>query len=160
MTHFEEALRQLLAKEIRFVLVGGLAAVVHGSSYITNDLDICYERTPENIRRVVSFLTSIHAKLRGAPDDLPFILDEKTFSLGMNFTFKTDLGDLDLLGEMAGVGTFKETFRLSEPLDFLGMKMSVLSLEGLVKAKKSAGRPKDLAHLKELEAIREKRKIT
>jgi len=156
MTHFEEIISGLVKHKVRFVLVGGLAASAHGSSYITNDLDICYERTPENIRRLVSYLRSIDAKLRGVPGDLPFILDERTFSFSLNFTFRTDLGDLDLLGDMAGVGDYPEALKLSDPLDLFGLHVDVLSIEGLLRAKKAAGRPKDIAHIKELEGIREK----
>jgi predicted nucleotidyltransferase len=154
MTQFEEILKRLNEAEVCFVLVGGLAAVAHGSAYVTVDLDICYERSPDNIKRLVPLLISLHATLRNAPKDLPFILDEKTFSLGMNFTFDTDLGALDLLGEITGVGVYSEVIKFSEPLDLFGLRIDILSLDGLIKTKQTAGRPKDLAHLKELEAIR------
>jgi predicted nucleotidyltransferase len=158
MTKFEEILKGLGAKKIKFILIGGFAAAAHGSTYLTNDLDICYERSPENIRKLVGFLKSVHANLRDAPQDLPFILDEKTFSFSLNFTFKTNLGDLDLIGELPGIGAFAQALKAAEPLDLFGMKVEVLSLEGLIQNKKATGRPKDLAHLKELEAIREMKK--
>lgn len=154
MAQFEKLLRDLTGHKIRFVLVGGLAAAAHGSGYITKDLDICYERTPDNIKKLTTYLQSIHAKLRGPTEDLPFLLDESTFSFGLNFTFKTDLGDLDLLGEMSGVGGYAEALKLSEPVEVFGNRVDILSIEGLVRAKKAAGRPKDLAHIKELEGIR------
>jgi predicted nucleotidyltransferase len=157
MIKFEEIIEGLAAAEIRFVLVGGLAASAHGSAYVTQDVDICYERTPENVRKIVAYLKAIHAKLRSAPGDLPFLLDERTFSFGINFTFQTDLGDLDLLGDMAGVGSYAEARKLSESIDLFGHRVKVLSIEGLIKAKKAAGRPKDIAHIKELEVIRAKK---
>jgi predicted nucleotidyltransferase len=158
MTQFEELLKRLVAADIRFVLVGGLAAVAHGSAYVTIDLDICYQRSPDNIKRLVSLLNKLHTSLRDAPKDLPFVLDEKTFSLGMNFTFDTDLGALDLLGEISGVGTYPEVEKLSEPLDLFGFRVDILSLEGLIKSKQAAGRPKDEAVLKELRVIQEMKK--
>jgi hypothetical protein len=158
MTRFEDIIKGLVAARIRFVLIGGLAASAQGSSYVTQDLDICYERTRENISKIVIYLRSVHAKLRGTPGDVPFILDDRTFSFGMNFTFQTDLGDLDLLGEMSGVGGYQEAVKLSDALDLYGLRVDVLSVEGLIRAKRATGRPKDLAHLKELEAIRELKK--
>jgi len=156
MTQFEEILKRLAENKIRFVLIGGVAASAQGSAYVTNDLDIVYDRSVDNVKKLVSFLKSIHATIRGKfPDDLPFILDEKTFSFGVNFTFHTDLGDLDTLGEMAGVGNYTETLKVSDPIDLYNMRVDVLSLKGLIQAKRAAGRPKDIAHLKELEAILE-----
>lgn len=158
MTQFEKILRGLIDHEINFVLAGGLAAVAHGSAYVTTDLDISYQRTPKNIKRLVAYLRSIHAKLRGVRGDIPFILDEKTFAFTMNFTFQTDVGDLDLLGEMSGVGAYPEARKYSEVMELYGKKIHVLSLEGLIKAKQAAGRPKDLMHLQELKAIQTKMK--
>ncbi|HEX5035679.1 MAG TPA: hypothetical protein VFX30_00785 [bacterium] len=158
MIKFEEIITGLVTADIRFVLVGGLAASAQGSAYVTQDVDICYERTPGNVQKMVAYLKAVHAKLRGAPEDLPFILDERTFSFGINFTFQTDLGDLDLLGDMAGVGSYAEAMKLSENIEIFGHRVNVLSIEGLIRAKKAAGRPKDIAHVKELEAIREKKK--
>jgi len=158
MTQFEEILRGLVAHHIDFVLVGGLAGVAHGSAYITSDLDIAYSRASSNIKRLVTYLRSIHAKLRGVPGDLPFVLDEKTFSFTMNFTFQTDLGDLDLLGEMAGVSPYAEVLKYSEVMNLYNMQIKVLSIDGLIQAKKAAGRPKDQMHLQELLALRAKKK--
>lgn len=154
MTNFEELLRGLVKHKVKFVLIGGLAAVAHGSALVTNDMDICYERRPANIKNLVTLLKRISARLRDAPGDLPFILDEKTFALGMNFTFETDLGNLDLIGEVAGLGTYSEVLSHAEPLDLYDISVEMLSLDGLIKAKQAAGRPKDELHLKELLAIK------
>lgn len=140
--------------QIDFVLVGGLAAVSHGSAYATYDIDICYSRTDENIRKVVALLKSLKAKLRGAPEDVPFILDAKSIKMGLNFTFSTRLCDLDIFGEVAGLGNYSQVKKYAEPLDLYGLKIFVLTLDGLIQAKKAVQRPKDQMHLKELEAIR------
>jgi len=103
---------------------------------------------------MVGLLKKIEARLRDVPGDLPFQLDEKTFSMGMNFTFETELGPLDLWGELAGLGKFENILKFSEALDLYGIPVNILSLEGLIKAKRAAGRPKDMMHLKELEALK------
>jgi hypothetical protein len=158
MNNFEELLKFLVGSQIKFILVGGWAAIAQGSNYVTMDLDICYAREPTNIKKLVTLLKKINAKLRDVPGDLPFQLDEKVFSLGMNFTFETNLGALDLWGELAGLGGYEETLKYSEAIDLYSLPIEILSLEGLVRAKKAAGRPKDLVHLKELEALQRLRK--
>lgn len=87
--------------KVSFVVVGGYAATLQGSTYLTQDLDICYERTSENLQRLAGALAPLHPRLRGAPDGMPFVLDQHTLKQGMNFTLETDAGDLDLLGELS-----------------------------------------------------------
>lgn len=158
MTNFEELLKALVKNQVQFVLIGGLAAVAHGSALVTNDLDICYQRSPDNIKKLVALLKKWKSKLRDVPADLPFTLDEKTFSFGMNFTFETQLGLLDLMGDIAGLGTYSEVIKHSEPLDLFGLSIEILSIDGLIKSKQAAGRPKDEFHLKELLAIKAMKK--
>lgn len=158
MTHFEELLKKLVEAQIKFILVGGWAAIAQGSDYVTMDLDICYAREAKNIKKMVVLLKKINARLRDVPGDLPFQLDEKVFSMGMNFTFETDLGALDIWGELAGLGGYQDTLKYAEAFDLFGMPVDVLSIDGLIKAKKAAGRPKDLLQLKELEALKELKK--
>lgn len=158
MDSFQALLEALVRAKIDFVLVGGLAAVSHGSAYATYDIDICYSRTDENIRKVAVLLQSLKGKLRGAPEDIPFILDAKSIKTGLNFTFNTRLGDLDILGEVVGLGDYSQVKKYAEPLDLYGLKIFVLTLDGLIRAKQAVHRPKDQMHLKELEAIRAMKK--
>jgi hypothetical protein len=146
--------------QINCVLVGGVAATVHGSSIPTQDLDICYSRDGANLTRVVGALRSVNATLRGAPKDLPFILDEETLRRGLNFTFDTDAGKLDLLGEVQGVGGYDDCAQHADEAEIFGTHFRVLSLEKLITAKRAAGRPKDLLALVELEAILEHRRAS
>jgi hypothetical protein len=146
----------LLGKyEVECVIVGGVAATLHGSSLTTRDLDVCYNRVSENLTRLIQALRSVNARLRGAPEGLPFILDEETLRRGLNFTFQTDIGDLDLLGEMAGVGGYTEASENADVMELFGYRYQVLSLPKLIAAKRAAGRTKDLLVLPELEAILE-----
>ncbi|MGO9272356.1 MAG: hypothetical protein ACLQOO_19360 [Terriglobia bacterium] len=155
MTDFERSLMVLVDGGVELVVIGGAAMWLRGSAYLTRDLDVCYGRSRENIQRLVTALAPFGPRLRGAPIDLPFRLDVPTVTRGLNFTLTTELGDLDLLGEVAGIGTYHEALASSTVLEILGRLCPVLSLDGLIKTKRTAGRQKDLLVLPELEALRE-----
>lgn len=155
MIDFKQALTMLALARVRLVIVGGLAVTIHGSAYITFDLDFCYARDPENLSSLAAALQPYDPRLRGAPEGLPFRLDAETLRSGLNFTLTTDIGDLDLLGEVAGLGDYAATLAVSKPVELFGMSFDVLTLEALITSKRAAGRPKDLQVLPELEALRE-----
>ena len=146
--------RQLQSQHVEFVVVGGLAMAAHGSAYLTNDLDACYNRTAANLAALAAALAPLHPYLRGVPPGLPFRLDLPTLQAGLNFTLTTDLGDLDLLGEVSGIGDYHHALAQSQEKAMFGMPVRVLSLDGLIAAKKAAGRNKDRAHLLELEELK------
>src|SRR5258708_10246303 len=152
--NFEAALGALETAGVKFVIVGAYAAVVQGAGLATQDLDLCYERSPKNLKALASVLNDMHARLRGAPEGLPFLLDERTLAQGMNFTFETDFGDLDLLGELSGVGQYADLTRDAVILEIAGRSYQAASLDAIIRSKRAAGRPKDLNALPELEAIR------
>ena len=131
--------------------------VSHGSATVTDDIDICYRRTPENLGNLVRALGSLHPRLRGAPADLPFLWDERTLRNGLNFTLVTDAGDVDLLGELSGVGGYDALAAEAEAMDIGGRRTLIIGLDHLIRAKSAAGRPKDRIHLEELEEIRRRR---
>ncbi len=151
---FEEILAELDGRGIRAVVVGGVAATLHGSARFTNDLDLCYDTAPENIDRLVSLLVDWHAYLRGVPPGLPFFMDARTFRATPLLTLTTDKGDLDLLDQVPGVGGYAEALAVSEPFDIGTTSFRALSLDALITAKRTTHRKKDLEHLIELEAIR------
>ncbi len=155
MINFKAALKTLTDEQVSFIVVGGYAGVVQGSAQVTRDLDICYERTPANMKRIATALAPYHPRLRGAPAGLPFVLDERTLAQGMNFTFQTDFGDIDLLGELSGVGQFSALTVDAVLIELYGMRIRVASLDVLIRSKRAAGRPKDLSVLPELEALQE-----
>lgn len=148
----------LSAGQVEYILVGGMAAAVHGSARLTADIDVVYARTPENIRRLVSALSPLHPYLRGAPAGLPFQWDDETLRSGLNFTLSTDLGDIDLLGEITGGGGFSELLPHSEEVTVFGAACLCLKLEKLIELKRAAGRPKDFEAIAELEVILEERR--
>jgi predicted nucleotidyltransferase len=149
----EKVLRQLTKNKVRFIIIGGVATVLHGLAHTTYDLDLCYERTTANITRLVKALLHWHPRLRDAPKNLPFSFDSKTIQTGLNFTLSTDVGDLNLFGEVTGIGRYEDVKRSSEETDIFGLKCSVLSIEGLIKSKKAVGRRKDQPVLAELQAL-------
>ncbi len=155
MVEIEPTLKTLMENEVEFIIVGGVAITAHGSAYLTQDFDFCYSRTRKNLKAIISALSPYNPKPRGFPPNLPYVFDETTLQNGTNFTFRTDLGDIDLLGEVAGVGSYDAVSQESEIKNLLGFEVKVLSIEGLIKAKRAAGRTKDLLVLPELEALRE-----
>lgn len=147
-------LELLVSHKVKFVLIGGLAMSAHGSAYITKDLDVCYERTPENAGTIASALASVNPYMRGAPPGLPFRWDARTILAGLNFTLVTDIGDVDFLGEVRGVGFFEAVFAQSEKKKLYHHEIDVLSVDGLIASKKAAGRTKDQLHILELEELK------
>ncbi len=136
-------LEVLVAHDVDFVVVGGLAGTVHGSAYPTFDLDVAYERSPENVERLATALHELGARLRGAPEDVPFQLDARTLRAGANFTFTTRHGSLDILGDAAGAPRYETLKRASDTTRLDGISVRVASLDHLIAMKEAAGRPKD-----------------
>jgi predicted nucleotidyltransferase len=157
MTDFPALLHTLTDSGLEFIVVGGAAAIAHGVSRLTFDLDIVYRRTPENIHRLVTAISPLHPYLRGAPPGLPFQWDERTIRGGLNFTLITNLGELDLLGEITGGGGYEALLPHTQELDIFGVKCPCLGLEKLIEVKNAAGRPKDFEPMAELKALLEER---
>ena len=155
MIEFESALKALTNEKVDFVVIGGLAISAHSTGYITKDLDFCYLRTRENLKKIVAALASFKPRFRNFPENLPFVWDERTLQGGTNFTLITEIGDIDLLGEVAGVGDYEAVKKESVIDTLYDCEVRILTVEGLIKAKRAAGRTKDLLVLPELEAIRE-----
>ena len=157
MTDFRHIIESLSAGGVEFILVGGLASTAHGSARLTQDVDVVYARTPANLKRLVDALAPFRPYLRGAPRDLPFVWDEQTLQRGLNFTLTTTIGDLDLLGEIAGGGGYRDLIAHIVELEMFGRTCLCLDLPTLIHVKRAAGRPKDLEAVAELEAILEER---
>jgi hypothetical protein len=156
----ESALRALHQENVAFVLIGGAAMALQGSSLITKDMDFCYERSRQNAERLARAMAPHHPRLRNASAALPFRFDAETISTGLDFTLTSDLGDIDFLAQVAGLGFYDAVQRASVTMNINGMDCQVLSISGLIKAKKTAGRPRDLYAIPELEALEDLRKKT
>ncbi len=152
-TNFHELLNALVKANVDFIIVGGVAARAHGSARFTEDLDVVYRRSPENIENLSDALAPYHPYLRGAPPGLPFDWSPSTIKHGLNFTLIVDIGAIDLLGEISGGGTYEQLITESETISLFGLSCKCLRVEALIKAKRAAGRPKDFDSIAELQAI-------
>jgi len=155
MTDFAALLEALGRHQVEFIVVGGAAAIAHGSSRLTQDLDLVYDRSPRNIERLVAALAAYQPYLRGVAPGLPFLWDRTTLERGLNFTLVTSLGAIDLLGEIPGGGAYSDLKPGALEFEVFGTRCYCLSLSQLIRAKRASGRPKDLETLAELSAINE-----
>lgn len=151
----EEVIRLLGRHGVRYVLVGGLAAISHGSSLVTVDVDICHARDRDNLERLADALQEVRADLRGAEPGLLFRLDAKTLERGDSFTFSTDLGAVDILGTPSGTEGYDDLARTADSLELFGYRVLVASVDDLIRMKRAAGRTKDLLAVEELAALRD-----
>ncbi|HEY7336203.1 MAG TPA: hypothetical protein VH639_15040 [Bryobacteraceae bacterium] len=154
---FGRAVQALCDAGVEFVVIGGVSASLNGSSYITNDSDICYSRSRENLKRLANALAPFHPRLREAPANLPFVWDEATPKNGTVFTLSTDFGIINLMAEAIGLGDFEEVKRGSVLTRAFDRDVYTLDLPSLIRSKRAAGRVKDLLVLPELEGLLEAR---
>jgi hypothetical protein len=157
VTDFAGMLGTLAAARVEFVVVGGLAATMHGSTRLTRHVDVVYSRSAENIERLVDALRPVRPYLRGAPQGLPFEWSAATVRRGLNFELTTEIGDLDLLGELVGGRTYETLVARSESVPVFGYQVRRAPLIDLILVKRAAGQAKDLVVAAELEAILEER---
>jgi hypothetical protein len=152
-----DALETLVKHRVRFIVIGGFGAQLRGSPSITGDTDVCYAGDDENLKRMASALKELHASLRGAPKDVPFLLDAETLKMGDHFTFDTDAGALDILGHPSGVPKgYEELERAADRMEIaMGLTVLVASIDDLIRMKRATGRPKDLIEVEVLGALRD-----
>jgi len=155
VTDFKGLLKALGQGDVEYILVGGVAAAAHGSARLTQDVDVVYARSPENLARLVAALAPYAPYLRGAPPGLPFRWSVETLRNGLNFTLTTTLGEIDLLGEIAGGGIYENLLQDSIMLRIFGIDCRCVTLRRLILLKRAAGRPRDFDAIAELEAILE-----
>ena len=154
-TDFGRILTALRGSEVEFIVIGGVAGNVHGNARVTWDIDVVYRRDRGNHQRLALALAPLAPKLRGGPDGLPFRWDAETIERGLNFTLRTDAGDVDVLGEVAGGGTYTALLPRSLETDPFGVPCRVVDLPTLIRLKRAAGRRKDLEAIAELELLLE-----
>lgn len=153
----DRAIAVLCDAGVDFIVIGGVAAVLHGSAVVTFDLDILYSRGDANVRRLAEALAPFHPRPRGFPPGLPFVWDEATLRNATVLTLTTDLGDVDLLAEAAGIGSYEAVKLRSILINSHGHRFLILDLRDLLRAKRATGRDKDLIAIPELESLLEAR---
>ena len=160
MTLFIGQIAALVEARVRFVVIGGVAAGLHGAGRATFDLDICYDPSEENRERLAGILASWGAYLRGVEPGLPFTMDARQLLITPVMTLTTSTGDLDVMDRVAGVGEFDAILDHSAEASVGDVSFRILDLPALVAAKRASRRPKDLEQLPELEALLALRKST
>ena len=146
-------LQLLTARGVDFVVIGGYAAVLHGSPRVTQDLDICFATDPENLSVLGRVLVDLNARLAGVEDDVPFRADARTLANITVLTLVTDLGKLDVMTMPSGAPPYPTMRDRADRFDLDGLLVRVASIPDLVAMKLAAGRTKDLADVDELTAI-------
>lgn len=156
MSDLQRLLRRLDDAGVEFVLVGGYAAMLHGSSLLTRDLDVCAVLTPGNVEKLRETFKEFHPVHRLSSPRRSF-LDVPGVDVALdNLYLNTDLGTLDVLGTITGVGDYARVARDAVEVELFGRRVRAISLDDLIAAKEALGRDKDLIAAKELRAIREK----
>jgi len=156
---FFQILRTLNEHGVRYVLIGGLAAILWGSDYITKDVDVCYARDDENLKALVRALRSLDAHLRGWPEGVPEFIDERAFKLGDTMTFDTKYGPFDCLGKPSGTDGYSELVTHATSMNVEdGVPVLVASIDHIIHMKRTAGRPKDLSEVENLKVLKELRR--
>lgn len=158
MPDLESLLHRLIQGEVEFVVVGGFAAVAHGVSLPTQDVDMCCRFTPENLLRLQGAIADLHPVHRMVPTRPPLRLTEETCAGLRNLYLDTDWGQLDCLGEVLGVGGYQDVVAQSVPVELAGGVCRILSIDALIRAKEAMGRQRDREAALQLRAIRERQR--
>ena len=149
-----ELLRRLTAHGVDFVVIGGIAMVAHGSSRLTQDLDVCYAPDAANLRALGESLLELKAQLRGVDEDVPFVPDDRSLRRTQILCLDTDAGPLDVLLAPPGAPSYDQLRANADRIEIAGIRVLVASLDDLAAMKRAANRVKDILDLEEIEAIR------
>ena len=160
MIDLSNLIEKLLQYDVDFVIVGGFAAVAHGSTTLTQDVDICCNFSAENLMRLNDSLVDIHPVHRMTPQKLPLELTPESCTSLNNLYLDTDLGQLDCLSSVMGVGNFDQVRQSSCQISLPGGPCRVLDLDALIESKKAMNRPRDLEAVLQLETIRNHREMS
>ena len=152
---FLNLLGRLVKADVDFVIIGGFAGVVHGCTYVTQDIDICCDFSPTTLLALQRAISDLHPVHRMTPKRKKLQLTEQTCGQFKNLYLDTDIGQLDCLSFIDGLGDYSQTKRESELVEVEEMKVRVLSLDALIKSKKSMDRLRDKEAILQLEAIKE-----
>ncbi|HEX5206281.1 MAG TPA: hypothetical protein VFW10_00640 [Steroidobacteraceae bacterium] len=151
-----QLLQRLCDANVDFVVVGGFAALVYGSTQITRDLDICAVLSHQDVAKLREALRDFNPTHRLTPQRLSFLTNPDSDVRVQNLYLETDIGTVDVLSSIRGIGDFERVRAGSVELQLFGRRCRVISLDDLIRAKEAMGREKDLFTAKELRAIREK----
>jgi hypothetical protein len=157
VNELNDLLSRLILADIEFVVVGGFGGILHGSSYTTRDLDVCAVLTPANVEKLRASFKDLHPVHRHNPNRLSFLENPAPGAPVKNLYLTTDLGPLDVLSEITGVGDYARVASRAVDVEMFGHRVRVIGIEDLIAAKETLGREKDLLAAKELRAILDRR---
>ena len=158
MQNLSELMRRLISSQVEFVLVGGFAAVAQGATLVTRDVDICCRFSEPNLMRIQKAFADLHPVHR-TRSDLPLTLTPEQCASLKNLYLKTDLGTVDCLGGVLGVGDFEQVLKHSIEVELPQGKCRVLDIETLIRAKEAMNRDHDRITVKHLKEIQEQQKL-
>ena len=153
----ETLLQRLHSAGVEFVIIGGICNVLHGVTLVTQDVDVCCRFSPGNLWKIGNAVSDLHPVHRQTPQRLPFVLDDRLARELKNLYLRTDMGVIDCLSEVTGIGDYDAVLRASEPVRLSFGECRMLRLEALIRSKETLGREQDLAALRQLRAIQERR---
>jgi len=156
VSNLNQLLQRLCDADIEFVIVAGFAATLHGSSLVTRDLDVCAVLSSDNVEKLRNALRDLRPAHRFTPQKLSFLEIPDPGVPMLNLYLSTEMGPVDILGSIMGVGEFEQVRAGAIEVELFGRRCRVISLDDLIRAKEALGREKDLLAVKELKAIREK----
>jgi hypothetical protein len=153
----EKLLDVLTRHGVRYVLIGGFAAVIHGSPYVTTDVDVVPDSTRANLERLSTALTELRARVwtDAEPEGIPFDHEATSLASSRMWNLITDLGRLDIAFEPSGTQGYADVARDTVHLTVLGTEIDVASLADVIRSKEAAGRDKDRLALPVLRRIQE-----
>lgn len=149
-------LLRLQENEVEFVIIGGVCGVMHGVTLVTQDLDVCCRFTPQNLRQIENALRDAHPVHRLTANKLPLELTDELCSRLQNLDLQTDVGILDCLSEVKGIGDYDKVLANSVTFKMSFGDFQILSIDALIAAKAAVGRERDLAAVRQLRAIKER----
>ncbi|HEX4266072.1 MAG TPA: hypothetical protein VH597_17180 [Verrucomicrobiae bacterium] len=158
MDQLTEILRRLHDAKVEFSLIGGFASRYYGVTLVTEDVDVCARFNPENLRRIESAMKEFNPIHRLAANKLPLELTDDLCSRLKNLYLRTDIGVLDCLSEVAGIGDFDAVLKHSQKVSFPFGHCYILKIEALIQAKQAVGRQQDLLAVQQLSAINKRLK--
>lgn len=153
-----QLLQRLCDADVDFVVVGGFAALIHGSTLVTRDLDVCAVLSQDDVAKLREAFRDLNPTHRLTPQRLSFLSNPDPGIPVRNLYLETEMGTVDILSSILGVGDFERVRAASVQIELFGRRCRVISLDDLIRAKEALGREKDLLAAKELRAIREKTK--
>jgi hypothetical protein len=154
MSDFLSLLQRLARAGVDFVIVGGYAGVVHGCTYVTQDVDIACDFSPANLLALQRAVSDLHPVHRMTPGRKPLDLTPGNAAEFRNLYLDTDLGHLDCLSEVQGIGPYEHVKHASQLIEIEGMPLRVLALDALIQAKEAMHRPRDREAIRQLKVIK------